>query len=133
MGVTIAHALQVPASASFEQQLKAEQDAAARAMQQLSAGLLAAQDAEREARMRRRQLQSQAVFFTGEPPNSQSLMLTCFLVLFSKIKISLQKKQHEEPQHQALRSTSFLANLRPAPVSGSLLQRSAAFSHADHH
>lgn len=72
-------ALQVPAGASFEQQLQAEQDAAARAMQQLSAGLLAAQEAERETRMRRRQLQSQAVFFTGEPPITRSLPLSCSL------------------------------------------------------
>ncbi|KAK9826333.1 hypothetical protein WJX74_009762 [Apatococcus lobatus] len=56
----------VDVNASFEQQFHAEQDAVARAMVQLSTGLLAAQDAEREARMQRRQLQSQAVFFSGQ-------------------------------------------------------------------
>ncbi|KAK9867803.1 hypothetical protein WJX84_004969 [Apatococcus fuscideae] len=57
---------QVDPGARFEQRLKAEKAQADRTVQQLSTGLLAAQEAEREARMRRRQLQSQAAFLTGQ-------------------------------------------------------------------
>lgn len=62
----------MPPAASFEQRLKAEQDSAERAMEQLSTGLRAAQDTERDARMQRRQLQSQAVFLTGMDQNKQA-------------------------------------------------------------
>lgn len=53
------------ANMTFEQRLKAEREQADRTVQQLNLGLQAAQDAEREARMRRRQLQSRAVTLTG--------------------------------------------------------------------
>ena len=62
------------AKLSFEQRLKAERQQADRSVQQLSAALLAAQEAEREARMRRRQLQTRVVTLTGgnrQKPHSQ--------------------------------------------------------------